>query len=542
MKGLLAGMCAGGLVGLLAMAPVAEAGSGPGPVKYVPLTVSPRPGVLKPGAVRQHTLVIAPLYASKQPDIEAMRKMGASAKTFWEKQVPGLRLTVKYLPPHRLATACARIVNSAWDTAVKLARINPYTTGNHVLAYAPECNMNGLGSQRNGSGLIYIGIPDPDGSMLAHEFGHNLGLLHANVLECKAGGTRISLARTCIEHEYSDWTSVMGNGPLGSGVRVGGLGQALLTGRVTTLDAKRGGTATLSSTPRGLQAASLKTSLGILYFSTISDRRLSAGSAVVAEVMTRRGSGAVIFPEVPDRSDQADGILELGNHWNIPGSSLRVTVTASNEASATLAVSPAGAPAPPPAPAVVTMPAFGQYPTRMPWTLSWTPSPTSGVVAYFVKDQRGTIVARVDGKADHVTIPDGSVDSESDDSGDFSTLTIVAVAEGGSQTTSAPIRVTPVSPELSLVSSTGPSDEVVVTAPFTLSWSITPMYAANVTTWTVEYAGKETSLPAGQTSIVVDPALREDPDGGEVRVTANDSAGQPIESNAYRFYTTDWWS
>jgi hypothetical protein len=68
------------------------------------------------------------------------------------------------------------------------------------------------------------------------------------------------------------------------------------------------------------------------------------------------------------------------------------------------------------------------------------------------------------------------------------------------------------------------------------------MYGPAVSSWTVEYAGQETTLPAGQTNIVIDPALDPDPDQGEVRVTANDAHGDSIISERYTFYKTDWWS
>jgi hypothetical protein len=252
--------------------PAAQAETnGPAPIKYAPLKQAPKPGVLRPGAVRHHTLVIVPLYKAALPDSNATHSMGAATKKFWEAEIPGLKLTVKYVKPTKFAAACNRIVNKAEAKAQSLAHISPWIMGNHILTYAPECNLAGLGSIRNGSGEIYIGSPDPDASMLAHEFGHNLGLYHADLLTCTRAGKQTSLARNCDEREYMNHLQIMGNGALVPGVRVGPYAQSLITGRVTSLDARRGGTATLNVSSKGQQAAMLKTPLGLVYFGATRD-------------------------------------------------------------------------------------------------------------------------------------------------------------------------------------------------------------------------------------------------------------------------------
>ena len=91
-----------------------------------------------------------------------------------------------------------------------------------VVASASSCAMSGMASaSKDGvtprSAVTFFHGTDGHDILvflLAHELLHNLGLGHANALECTAGGVRIVDAMTpgarCEHREYEDHTSVMG--------------------------------------------------------------------------------------------------------------------------------------------------------------------------------------------------------------------------------------------------------------------------------------------------------------------------------------------
>lgn len=530
----------------VALAPHAVAETaGPGPIKYAPLSQVIRPGILRPGAVRHHTLAIQPVYSKSLPDATAMRAMATATKKFWESEIPGMTINVRYLKPVRFAGACARTNNRSEIVARKVAPINPYQTGNHLVTYVPECGFsNGWGSRRNGSGTIFIGNGDSNGSMLTHEFGHNLGLLHADLLDCRQAGSAVSLAKSCTEIEYGNDLQVMGNAPLWSSTRVGPFAQSLLTARAKTIDPRRGGAVTLAAGRAGQQAAQLKTPLGVLYLGAIRGPDAARTASLVVEVATRNGSGLVQYPEVADLRDTYRGTLALGNVWEVPGTSLRVVVTHATPADLTVSVTPRGEAGAAPAPAVVTLPPNGQFPDGIAWRLSWTPSPSKDVVAYLVR--AGTaVVARVNGDQSSAAMPT-SVPTEwvgNHDTGEGSeiaTLSVEAISRSGLSSTSAPITVVPVASSVSLTSSLGPAESPIAAAPFTLTWAIDAVHAGSVAKWEVTYAGTTTTLPADQTSLVIDPALNDDPEYGDVEVSALDSTGHSVGQEYYTFYTPLW--
>lgn len=530
----------------VAMAPLAVADSiGPGPVRYSPLSQPPRSGILRPGAVRHHTLVVQPVYAKMLPDVSVMHAMAESAKKFWEREVPGLTVTLKYLKPVRFAGACARTNNRSELVARKVAPINPYQTGNHLLTYVPECGFsNAWGSMRNGSGTIFVGRGDSDGTMLAHEFGHNLGLHHADLLSCRQAGSPASLAKTCTETEYANPLQVMGNSPIVPGVRAGPLAQSLITGRVATVDPRRGGSVTLSAVRAGGQAARLTTPLGIVYFGATQDPNADGLAHLVAEVATRNGSALVQFPDVNDTDGRLRATLVLGNSWDIPGSPLRAVVTHATATGLSVSLAPRTRAGGPPVPAVVAQPPNGQFPSGAAWRLSWAPSPSKDVVAYWVR-AGSEVIARVNGDQSSAEISSSvptewAGNEETGEGSDVASLSVEAISRSGRRSASAPITVTPVDPSLSLSSSLGAVEWPVASAPFTLTWAMDPMHAGSVASWELTYAGTTTTLPAGQNSIVIDPATNPDPEYGDVELLALDSNGYAIEQAYYWFYTPLW--
>jgi hypothetical protein len=320
--------------------------------------------------------------------------------------------------------------------------------------------------------------------------------------------------------------------------------QTLLTGRARTLNSRTGGSVTLSATRKGLQAAVLKTPLGIIYFGASTHPDASLPALVLAEVATRNGSGLVRYPEVGYRTPEWHAVLELGTFWDIPGTRLRAVITHADPNAATITVAPRPTAAAPAAPVAVTMPANGQYPSQIPWTLSWTPSPSKDVTAYLV-EVGGTVIARTNAGTTSVPMPASLpttevVDDTSGDARRVATIVVDAVTRSGAHSPSTPISVLPVSPTLTLTSGLGDVEVPIPSGPFTLSWRITPMYAATVASWKIDYAGTSVSVPATQTSFEVDPALREDPDFGSVQIEALDAKGESIAWDSYSFYAGAW--
>jgi len=79
----------------------------------------------------------------------------------------------------------------------------------YVVSGHPSCGFIGMGEVGGGDSWV---IGDPRAGVVAHELGHNLGLGHADGLECSAGGSRAPVDGSCRSVPYADPFSVMGLG------------------------------------------------------------------------------------------------------------------------------------------------------------------------------------------------------------------------------------------------------------------------------------------------------------------------------------------
>ena len=477
---------------------------------FRPVTSVITPKTLAGEVARRHTVAVVPLYTTTPPNAAEVRAVIDEAMTFWEKEVPGLRIATRILPAKRLAAACDRNVGKAWEAAKRAAHINAYATGNHVLAYAPGCgNYAGIATLRAGSGVMYVGAPDA--GIVAHEFGHNLGLSHANDLQCRSGGKPVSLSRSCTEFEYGNQTAIMGNGELFEGVRSGPIAQAAFTGRVRLLSPTGTSSATLSATPKGLQAVAVKSRLGTVYLTARQSYSFSSATETVekgplqvqAEVLTKEGSGLLHFPEVAHVSSGGLIGLQLGNVWDVPGSRTRVIVTGVGDSTVSLkVVARPGTPERPAAPQVI-VPAGGTYPATEAWTLDWTGADANAVA--FIVTAGDRVVARVPGSARSAMIPPRVATDEAARAGGTVPMRVIAVGPRGGTAGSEPVALTPLRPGLVIASSASAEN---VTAPFRLTWSVTPASSlASVASWVIDYADQTFTLPASQTWFDVDPGL-----------------------------------
>ena len=319
--------------------------------------------------IGRHTLTLLPVYwtAPDQATASALTALAASTAAYWSAQSGG-RLTIT--PTVR---DWARIADPGTCDTAKLANAAlaanqvsaPVTAFDHVAVYFParaDCGgWAGLGQV--GGGLIWDnGVPLTD--VLAHEFGHNLGLGHANVATCTESGLRATLSATCTVQEYRDYADVMGaamDRPTGNlnSARADWLGLA------TTVTVPAGGRATVDLVPpgqgQGTRAVRIRAGAAWLYVdyrpAVAPDTRWPAWAGVQLHLLpdgmypaSRLLDGQPTTPALSAVS------LPPGRSWAVPGAGLTLTVESVDATAARLIVTPTTSDAATPAP-VITAPA-----------------------------------------------------------------------------------------------------------------------------------------------------------------------------------------
>ncbi len=270
------------------------------------------------------------MYANSLEPLQRTVSATAAAGAFWAREVPGLRFQFSSPKPMKASRAVMCNTGRAWKAAMgKKKRLGK---NQHLLVIAPECGGGwGYGSVGAGSGKAYS--MGNEAETIAHELGHNLGFLHANSVTCwDAAGQQVPLSKRCNEEEYGDGEAIMGGASREA--RLGPLGQALLTKNVRRV--KEGATTqvTVSNPGRpGRRLVIVKSSLGNIMFDMsprLDGNPMEWPGGVEARVTTRPGSAAILT--LPDQqgnmSGAADNLLQAGESWRIPGSSLKVTVLA----------------------------------------------------------------------------------------------------------------------------------------------------------------------------------------------------------------------
>ena len=526
------------VAGLPVPAGAAPDGPGDGPrfgtVPFRPITGAFPYGQLARTTLRLHRVVVVPLYSSRKPSMSDLRIMTSETAAFWAREVPGLSIRFTVTPAVRAPAAVVCDTGSAWSLAQRRAGLGAgsLATGRHLFAWAPECGTTGVATQAPGFGRIYVGMTGS--GVLAHEFGHNLGLIHADVLVCRRGGVVVSLSRSCTEYEYADVDDVMGAGVGGTDlladVRTGGLVQALLTGRVVKVPVAESSTANLARRGTAARVAAVRSAYGTILLTVTDRERLSTERlGVQARLATGNGSGLLHLPGWDGALAGSDSLLELGDVWDVPGTRLRAVVTGLTPDGGELGFVPRGAPARAPAAPVISAPADSLASASGPWQLTWSAGTADDTIAHVVTVD-GEVAARIAGPSAQAVMGPATTGQQ---------VRVWAVTGQGARTASEPLSVIAVEPEVNLVSSLGDpaiDEEPIARGPFTVSWAPTPAAAvAAIASWEVDYGQGATLLPVDARSVVADPAALGVAPGTRlsIEVTGLDGRGRAVVGGSY---------
>lgn len=192
----------------------------------------------------------------------------------------------------------------------------------------------GLGGEASYGGqtgwVQFTGSISGDGSKLAHELGHNFGLLHVASEECKSGSKTVPLSRKCsVTNEYGDWYSIMGGGEDLSALERDLLGENIRNVRVTSPRTAPYVIADARSKARNRQLI-FKPPLGWITLeydsrAGVSMRRLDRPRGL--QMVLNFGSETLNYRSVGSDRTQ---FLRPGDSYQIPGTKLRITIGAEN--------------------------------------------------------------------------------------------------------------------------------------------------------------------------------------------------------------------
>ncbi|WP_197058418.1 zinc-dependent metalloprotease family protein, partial [Modestobacter caceresii] len=272
---------------------------------------------------------------------------------FWEQQSAGAaRFGVVAGFDWATTTATCSDPFALWQAAADRAG---WTAGarKHLLVYvpsgAPGCSygLGTLGTSIDSGGLAYVQAPAT--SVVAHEFGHNMGLNHSSQLQCSAT-VEESASSTCQVSSYRDYYDVMGIswGQVGSlsALHASALGVLPAAQQVEVTPASGAGVHTLSpiSGSSGTRAVKLTASSKVAYWLEFrpgsgQDSWLTTSANVVGVqpgVLVRRahagaGDSSLLLDATPSSASSwtkdTVAVLPVGAEVLLAGGQFRVKVT-----------------------------------------------------------------------------------------------------------------------------------------------------------------------------------------------------------------------
>ena len=138
----------------------------------------------------------------------------ASVKKFYEEESRGaITISAQVFGWYTIAATNAGCETTLWDAQAEAAAraagadLSSFTNIMVVWPAVGSCPWSGVGSV-NGPYTFINGTFNL--RIVAHELGHNFGVMHASSLSCMNGAVRVSLSTTCTYAEYGDPYTVMG--------------------------------------------------------------------------------------------------------------------------------------------------------------------------------------------------------------------------------------------------------------------------------------------------------------------------------------------